>query len=277
LLTDLRPPLTEPSPAQYVARRLHDNPGAADLAERLETALAAMAEWDAAPMEKAAPAFRKLALQSDANGPAASEPYAQVDMAWALAGSRLSRAVADEAARAAELLLRLTRLPVGPPHLEAYRRSFEVRYGTEREVPLLELLDPNFGLGPPAAFHGVAPGGDPRKAALRQQALYHLAITALRHQDLVVELDEEKLAQLESWKPAALTAPQSLDLSVLVVAEAVTDLDAGRFQIVVGPNLGDSGRAELGPVRRFSWRAGNVRVGGGGQCGVGAASGLLVD
>jgi len=152
-----------------------------------------------------------------------------------------------------------------------------VRDGTEREVPLLELLDPNFGLGPPAAFHGVAPGGDPRKAALRQQALYHLAITALRHQDLVVELDEEKLAQLESWKPAALTAPQSLDLSVLVVAEAVTDLDAGRFQIVVGPNLGDSGRAELGPVRRFSWRAGNVRVGGGGQCGVGAASGLLVD
>jgi thiopeptide-type bacteriocin biosynthesis protein len=238
LLTDLRPPLTEPSPANYVVRRLRDNPGATDLLERLEAALAAMAEWDAAPMEKAAPAFRKLEPQPDANAPAASEPYAQVDMAWTLAGTRLTRAVADEAARAAELLLRLTPLPAGPPHLEAYRRTFEVRYGAEREVPLLELLDPNFGLGPPAAFHGGAPSGDPRKAALRQQTLYDLAITALRQQLLVVELDEEKLAQLESWKPAALTAPQSLDLSVFVVAESATDLDAGRFQIVVGPNLG---------------------------------------
>jgi hypothetical protein len=208
LLTDLRPPLTEPSPANYVVRRLRDNPGATDLLERLEAALAAMAEWDAAPMEKAAPAFRKLEPQPDANAPAASEPYAQVDMAWTLAGARLTRAVADEAARAAELLLRLTPLPASPPHLEAYRRTFEVRYGAEREVPLLELLDPNFGLGPPAAFHGGAPSGDPRKAALRQQTLYDLAITALRQQLLVVELDEEKLAQLESWKPAALTAPQ---------------------------------------------------------------------
>ena len=31
LFADLRPPLTEPRPAQYVARRLRDNPGAADL------------------------------------------------------------------------------------------------------------------------------------------------------------------------------------------------------------------------------------------------------
>ena len=149
LLTDLRPPLTEPRPAQYVARRLRDNPGAADLLQRLDAALAAMAEWDATPMERAAPAFRKLAPQPAASAPAALEPYVQVDMAWPLAGSRLARAIADEAARAAELLLRLTPLPAGLPHLGAYSRTFEARYGTEREVPLLELLDPNFGLARP--------------------------------------------------------------------------------------------------------------------------------
>ena len=187
---------------------------------------------------RAAPAFRKLAPRPDASAPAALEPYVQVDMAWPLAGSRLARAIADEAARAAELLLRLTPLPAGLPHLDAYRRTFEARYGTEREVPLLELLDPNFGLGSPAPFHGAAPGADPRRAALRQQTLYDLAITALRQQLLVVELDEEKVTQLESWEPAALTVPQSLDHSIFAVAESAADLDAGRFQIVVGPNLG---------------------------------------
>jgi thiopeptide-type bacteriocin biosynthesis protein len=238
LLTDLRPPLTAPDPATYVARRLRDNPSAADLLERLETALSEMAEWDALPIEKAAVAYRRLATHPDAKASATSEPAAQVDMAVALSGSRISRVVAEEAVRAAELLLRLTPLPLGLPHLHAYRRSFEARYGTEREVPLLELLDPNFGLGPPASFHAGAPGGDHRKAALRQQTLYGLAVTALHEQRLVVELDEAELARLESWSPSAHTAPESLDISLFVVARSARDVDGGHFQVVVGPNLG---------------------------------------
>ena len=236
LLTDLRPPLTAPNPAAYVACRLRDNPSAADLLERLETALAWMAEWDALPIEKGAVAYRNLVTHSDAEESAASA--AQVDMAIALGCSRITRAVAEEAVRAAELLLRLSPLPVGLPHLDAYHRSFEARYGTEREVPLLELLDPNFGLGPPSPFHGAPPGADPRKAALRQQTLYDLGITALRERQLVVELDEEKLARMESWSPSSHTAPESLDLSLFVVARSATDVDEGRFQVVVGPNLG---------------------------------------
>jgi thiopeptide-type bacteriocin biosynthesis protein len=238
LLTDLRPPLTEPSPANYVVRRLRENPAAPDLLERLQAALSGMAEWDALPIEKAAPAYRQLATHPNANEPAASEPSSQVDMALTLDGSRITRAVAEEAVRAAELLVRLTPLPVGLPHLGAYHGAFEARYGTEREVPLLELMDPNFGLGPPSPFHGAAPVGDPRKAALRQQTLYDLGITALRQQQLVVELDEERLAQLESWSPSSQTAPESLDLSLFIVARSATDVDDGRFQVVVGPNLG---------------------------------------
>ena len=240
LLTDLRPPLTDLAPASYVARRLHDVPAAADLRGRLETALSGMAEWDSLPIEKAADAYRKLTIPSDSNDPAASEPCSQVDMALALNGSRINQAVAQEAIRTAELLLRLSPLPFGLPYLDAYRRSFEVRYGTEREVPLLELLDPNVGLGPPSSFYGAPSGGDPRKAALRQQTLYDLAITALRERQLVVELDEEKLARLESWTPTARGAPQSLDVSLFVVASSAMDVDEGRFQVVVGPNLGAS-------------------------------------
>jgi lantibiotic biosynthesis protein len=223
LLTDLRPPLTDPATASYVVRRLYDVSAAADLRGRLEIALSRMTEWDSLPIEKAADAYRKLAIPPDANNPPASEPCSQVDMALALNGSRINHAVAQEATRAAELLIRLSPLPSGLPYLDAYRGSFGVRYGTEREVPLLELLDPNIGLGPPSPFFGAAPGGDPRKAALRQQTLYDLAITALRERQLVVELDEEKLAQLESWTPDARRAPRSLDISLFVMAKSAMD------------------------------------------------------
>jgi lantibiotic biosynthesis protein len=238
LLTDLRPPLTEQSPAAYVARRLQDIPEAADLLDRLQAALSGAAEWDTLPVEEAASAFRALAAQHGPGDAAGSEPCPQVDMALRLAGSRISHAVATEAARAAELLVRLTPLPAGVPYLDSYRHQFEARYGEDREVPLLELLDSSAGLGLPSPFHGGAPGGDPSKLAVRQQTLYDLAVTALRERQLVVELDEEQLGRLETWTPSPAAAPLSVDLSVFVVAASAADVDSGNFQVVVGPNLG---------------------------------------
>jgi thiopeptide-type bacteriocin biosynthesis protein len=73
--------------------------------------------------------------------------------------------------------------------------------------------------------------------------LYDLGITALRERQLIVNLTEKDLAALETWTPTAATAPQSLDLSVFVMAASPADVDSGRFQIVVGPNLGASAAA----------------------------------
>jgi len=239
LLTDLRPPMTEVNPATYVVERLQDIPAAAAVLKQLRVVLSGMSEWDAAPIETAATTYGALLMDSEGDEPAQTEA-SQVDMALALTGSRISRAVAREAVRAAELLVRMTPLPAGLPYLDAYRQAFAARYGTDREVPILELLDPNFGLGPPRShFHGGS-GGDPRKAALRQQTLYDLAISAFRERTLVVELDEKTLTRLESCAPEPIAAPESLDLSLFVVAASKDDLDAGRFQVVVGPNLGAS-------------------------------------
>jgi thiopeptide-type bacteriocin biosynthesis protein len=241
LLTDLRPPLTESSPATYVIGRLRDIPAAADIRKQLENVLSEMAEFDQLPMEQRARGYRRLAALKGTEA-AAPEPAAQVDMALPLAGTHIATAVGREAARAAELILRLTPLPDGLPYLAAYRRAFEARYGLEREVLLLELLDPNFGLGPPSTrSHGSATASDPRKAALRQQCLYDLALTALRERRLIIELDAEALDRLESWSPSPHAAPYSMDLSLFVMAETAADLDAGRFQVVVGPNVGAIG------------------------------------
>jgi lantibiotic biosynthesis protein len=238
LLTDLRPPLTVASPAEYVANCLRDIPSARDSLRQLEEALGAMAAWDALPIDQAASAYRKLAIDPDEEDQPASKVFCQVDMALTLGGSRVCKRVAREAARAAELLLRLTPLSAGLPHLEAYKRAFEVRYGSDREVPLLEVLDPNFGLGPPSGFNAGGAGGDPRRAATRQRTLYDLGIAAFRERQLIVNLTKKHLEALETWTPTAATAPRSLDLSVFVMAASAVDVDAGRFQIVIGPNLG---------------------------------------
>ena len=239
LLTDLRPPLTTDSPSRYVAQRLAGIPAAADVLAQLEDVLAGAAAWDALPSDEAAATYRPLVRQAAAVVPAPKEDDAlfQVDTALALQGTQLTHAVGREAARAAELLLRLSPLPQGIPYLTAYRQAFTSRYGHDREVPLLELLDAQAGLGPPN-WHAGSSDIPQARAMERAQAQRDLAMRALYHHQRVVELDHETLARMETWTPTPAMAPPSLDLYAFVAAESVAALDAGAFQIIVGPNLG---------------------------------------
>jgi thiopeptide-type bacteriocin biosynthesis protein len=238
LLTDLRPPLTTENPARYVTNRLASIPPAHESMAQLEAILDAAAAWDALPAAAAAAAYPQIVAQANAAAASSDTPF-MVDMALALQGRCMHHAVGVEAARAAELLLRLTPLPAGLPFLTGYRQAFEAKYGHDREVPLLELLDPHFGLGSPSSYNGAA-GIVHAKYTQRSQTLLDLAVTALRERRRVVELAPDTLARLETWPPTPSTAPPSLDINVFVAARSMAELDAGDFQVIVGPNLGAS-------------------------------------
>lgn len=229
LLTDLRPPLTIAEPARYVAERLAAVPAASAEREALSQLLDALGSWDRLPVEHAAAAYPKLVAQAQTLHPA-SVPL-QVDMAVTPTGT-VGRAIATEAARAGELLLRLSPTPKGPSSLDSYRRAFDARYGANREVPLLELVDPETGLGPPGHAHSAGPKPS------RLRVLRNLALDAIRDRRTSVELDEKTLSLLETWPVNGASAPVSLDISVFVAAASAKALEAGDFQVVVGPNLG---------------------------------------
>jgi thiopeptide-type bacteriocin biosynthesis protein len=243
ILTELRPPLTHDDPARYVAERLARIPAAADERSQLESVLAMARDWDAHAETQSAESYQRMVAHLQATSPRESQTPLQVDSNLRLSGNRISRAVGEEAARAAELLLRIAPSPEGPSHIEAYRSAFELRYGYDREVPLLELLDQGLGLGPPAAY---ATGQYPPPGAVsttvsmaRSQALLNLACAALRDRQTVVELDSETLKCLETPRPS-VDAPASLDLYVSVAAASAQALDRGEFKVVLGPNLGST-------------------------------------
>jgi thiopeptide-type bacteriocin biosynthesis protein len=235
LLTDLRPPLTHDDPAGYVADRFTTIPEAGALATRLRELLTAARNWDEAEGGKDAAAFSKL-LATAGEQKDNSVPV-QVDMAMSAEGT-LARNIGEEAARAAELLLRLTPYPYGLSSVASYRQAFLNRYGHEREVALVELLDPHRGLGPISGHGHANIGPDPAKAAVRYRTLLRLATDALHDHRHTVTLDEKLVAELETWKPNHETAPPSLDINVLVSARSSADIDRGDFKVIVGPNLG---------------------------------------
>jgi lantibiotic biosynthesis protein len=237
LLTDLRPPMTCESPARYVAERLARIPEAADELTRLNAFLKAASDWDHLESEDGSQAFGVLLAQAGVPADGSKGTPVQVDMATSVEG-RLGNALAVEASRAAELLLRLSPAPRGLSSLASYRQSFAGRYGHDREVPLLELLNPHRGLGAPSMHGHGATGPEPAKAAERAQTLLQLACSALHNRERAVLLDEKCLARLETWRPDVDTAPLSMDINILVAAASAATIDNGDFMMAVGPNLG---------------------------------------
>jgi lantibiotic biosynthesis protein len=237
LLTDLRPPLTTASPARCVLDKLASIPEASALREKLEALLAACAEWDKVPHVDSVSAFRSLLKQMDCPEDGSKDVPVQVDLALSAEGQIASN-VAQDAARAAELLLRFSPSPRGLSSIAAYRNAFIARYGHEREVPLVELLDPDRGLGPASAHGHAFTGPNPAVSAARAQTLLALACAALRRGRRAVSLTEREIARLETWRPRAESAPVSLDINVMVAAQSAEAIDAGDYMLVVGPNLG---------------------------------------
>ncbi|MDQ3698227.1 MAG: lantibiotic dehydratase [Gemmatimonadota bacterium] len=237
LLTDLRPPLTTDSPARYVLDRLASIPEAAAIRTRLETFLNAAALWDQTPHEASVPAFRTLLGCIDGAEDGPKDPRFQTDMALSVEG-RLGSIIAEEAARAAQLLLRLSPTPRGLSSLAAYRNAFVARYGIEREVGVLELLDPHRGLGSPSAHGHAFVGPEPSRAETRSRTLLALATSALHKRQRVVHLDEKAVAKLETFELLPENAPVSLDVNLLVAARSAAAIDQGEFSVVIGPNLG---------------------------------------
>lgn len=244
LLTNLRPSLTGDDVAKDLSESLRSVPSAAQETEQISRWLEKMSAWDQLPDEGAATAFRTLSNEGVEMLAFDGEAPLQVDMGLRLSGEEVNRAVGEETALAAELLLRQTPRVYSDHVLAPYRQAFLARYGKGVEVPLLEMLHPEFGLGP-VKFDSVAPHPASERNLpanlARDRFLFNLALTALRDGVSTVTLDEAAIKILQNSGVASEAYPPSLDMFVSVAAASAAAIDKGEFQIVVAPHVGSSG------------------------------------
>jgi thiopeptide-type bacteriocin biosynthesis protein len=237
LRTQLMPPVTFEDPMQWVRERLTEIRSTKALLVQLEGLVRAIQACDMQAVQASA-ALRKAAVHAATLGRTQTEMPLQVDMALGTQGRCLSSALGEEAARMAHLLFRLTPSPDGPGSIWGFRQAFIGKYGLDREVPLLELLHPERGIGP-LGQHGWGAGAmDAARSARRAETLQRLALDAIRDGERVIELDDHTFAQLETQKNAPDQMPSSIDLNLFVLAASRESIDAGDFQLMLGPNVG---------------------------------------
>jgi thiopeptide-type bacteriocin biosynthesis protein len=238
LLTELLPPLTVEDPLAWVRDVLTKIIGGRAVCVQLDGLRASMAACDTAPGEQTPLLIKKAAAHAVALGATQTEMPLQMDLVFSSAECAISRAVAREAEHMAELLFRVSAFPNGLPNLASYRQAFLGRYGFEREVPMLELLDHEWGIGPLAQYGWGNGGLQGTQSHRRADTLQQLALAAIRNRELTVELTEELLAKMDAHPFAASQMPPSVDLNIFVLASSQAGIDAGDFKIMLGPNVG---------------------------------------
>ncbi|HET7488900.1 MAG TPA: lantibiotic dehydratase [Acidimicrobiales bacterium] len=154
----------------------------------------------------------------------------------------LGAAVVDELRRGVGILHRLARRPPRPD-FERFAAAFERRYG-EREVPLLEALDQDLGVGYGAPAPGGQPAGPPEPAWGRREAVLLPLLAALPPGEVELALTDADVDALADG--GALPLPGAFAVLATVAAGSAGDLDAGRFGVVLEAAGGPSGAWMLG-------------------------------
>ncbi|MFF7654279.1 lantibiotic dehydratase [Streptomyces sp. NPDC007983] len=249
LLSDLIPPPDRTDPLGHVLEHLGGlgHPAADDL-HAVQEALAAL---DAASPSDRGTALTTACARMRVVHPA--EDLIQSDLAL---DTRLvlPSAVGREVERAASALWRTSLVQPGVSELRDYHLNFLERYGTDRLVPVLHLLDEAGGLGLPHGYRlrpaeAVAAQPPHPRAHRRDQALAELLLQATKHGTGEVVLDEVALNALTLGETGRPTPP-SMEIAAEVVAESWQSLCSGEFQLLLGAGQGSPrGGATFG---RFS-------------------------
>ncbi|MFD8703647.1 lantibiotic dehydratase [Kitasatospora sp. NPDC059648] len=142
----------------------------------------------------------------------------------------LPHAVADEAARAAHLLARLSAAPHGTAAWRSYHQKFYERFGRGTLVPLLDMVADS-GIGWPDGYPGARPSKVPRFDE-RDELLAALAQRAALDGEHEIVLDEELLAALDLG-PAPLRLPPHLEILARLHAGSQHALGRGDFRLEV--------------------------------------------
>lgn len=267
LVSDLTPPVTGPEAIHDMIPLLESLAGVPvvqEAAARLDKVRAILADLDSRGPGSSPDVYRGIAQELEGL-PTKVEMSRlfQLDMIKPGDQPVLGATVLEEISRGVEIALRLANRQ-RQEILEKFRSEFSNRYET-REVPLIEVLDEEVGIGFERASHAGAEAspllarmvlGAPASEQTvpwgnRQAFLLRKLTEALARGDQEIELTAEDIDRMAP-PPAAGTPddapplPDAFQVMATIAADSIEALDRGEFQVLFGGASGPSGARLLG-------------------------------
>jgi thiopeptide-type bacteriocin biosynthesis protein len=257
LVSELAPAVTGPEPMHALLSTLRELPVAADVVDALERVHAAVESLDDGGLG-ADPERYRAVVRAVEKLPADVEPNRlfQVDMTKPTADAALSDAVVRELVRGVHTLHRLSPSRKRLDKMADFRSAFTDRYG-DREVPLVEALDEEIGIGferstaPTAEASPLLAGlslpdtsDDAMRWTARDILLLHKLEEVLATGATEIELTPSDLDRL--GQTDRLPLPDAFAVTAMLASPSPAALAEGDFRLLLRNVSGPSGGVLLG-------------------------------
>lgn len=199
LLSELRPPIVNTDALDHVIRalrRIVQNPAAKEFCEKLESICAYIARYNTNPIGNDLSLFNAIIAEMETLY--ATKNYLQVDMKVAMSSNELSCTLKEELEEFIAAMLKIAPDERVTDEYAEYFDRFLEKYGTAAEVPVLELLDTDKGLGLPSYYQGAVKKPVPRqqkagKALRLERLLKRKLMLALKENTGILELTDSDI------------------------------------------------------------------------------------
>ncbi|AWB46064.1 hypothetical protein DCC85_19075 [Paenibacillus sp. CAA11] len=244
LMTSLRPPLMNTEPFSYFLQELGKINGIEDIKDALDMLYKMLQDYNGLPIGEGETELRNM--QQFMKQIHETKDLLQVDLSLAGQPLHIHNSVQMEIERTADVLWRLSPTMTGSIHIQSYLNDFMEHYGVDQEIPLVELLDPDLGLGAPATYlyppSSRTLGQKPeifhkKRDVLVEEWIQH----AIRENGMEIELTEEKIHQLQEAELQEHELPTSMELYFNLFAASSSAVDQGDYQLTLAANPGSLG------------------------------------
>ncbi len=252
LISSLEPDPSDRAPAETLLAKISQISGAETLAKHLsslikesyrleeQTADVELNQFDKIKALAAKVSASAIELSGAKNGNGApgskkdldNRHIFQLDSTFYGSKVRLPESVSTAIAKMSEVFLQLSTFPSGVPQLSEAKKRYLEKYGEHRYIPILEVLDPDIGIGNPYDLPAVNAGGP--YSMQRDSHLNFLFSRALKNGEKEIQLTGFDLDLLKTRDHNA-RLPESLDTFVFLYAKSRAALAQGDFKIAPGP------------------------------------------
>ncbi|MCG7376550.1 lantibiotic dehydratase [Paenibacillus sp. ACRSA] len=249
LITEMRPSTIDKDPFQYILSVVTDLSGIDEIKGKLIEIKSKIDLYNQSTIGAGLELFAHISNLMNELIPIHT-PALQVDVSLVDQSLRLNEHIRADVEQTAGILNGLSYS--SNQHLKEYVHEFLEKYGDHKEVPLLELIDDELGLGAPATYRHPESRrrvqhtsmDNSRKRLKQEQRLMELLLGALHKGNQKLELTENEIQELltinNSSNNTNTTLP-SMELYFSLYTQNRKTLDKGEYTLVLGPNSGSNG------------------------------------
>ncbi|WP_284680144.1 lantibiotic dehydratase family protein [Aceticella autotrophica] len=241
LISNLRPPLTVPDQFEYLIKEIRKSNINEKLLENLVSIQRGIDIYNNTVGGNAEKLY--LGLTKKMNDITGAKTPLQVDMRINLKEKKLQKNIVNKINELMNLLLSLSKKNNS---LTKYKEDFIEKYGLDREIPLLEMIDNDLGIGPPASY--IHPRNnrlvyyDENEIIDEKVREYFLQkhVYALRHNFNYIELKDDEIENLNLPKYSYDEIPNSIELDLIVKSDSQNEIKDQNLHYFIGPFRGST-------------------------------------